>query len=71
MSVWLGVLIVAAFLILSSVSLLLRPTERKHCSTNTSFRASLYRSKVCDNGFFPLEVEEYDVALSGSALRGK
>jgi len=36
-----------------------------------SFKASLYRSKVCDNGFFPLEVEEYDVALSGSALRGK
>ncbi len=69
--VWLGVLIVGIFVILSIVSYMVGHTDRKYCATDRSFGKSLYRSKVCDNGFFPLDVEEYDIALSGSALRGK
>ncbi|MFW9918192.1 MAG: hypothetical protein ACFFED_01210 [Candidatus Thorarchaeota archaeon] len=68
---WLGILIAGIFVVLSVASYMIGHTERRHCATDRSFSKSLYRSKVCDNGFFPLEVEEYDVALSGSALRGK
>ncbi len=59
------------FLFLTIAGYMVGHLDRTYCPTDRSFKSSLYRSKVCNNEVFPLGVEEYDRAVSGSALRGK